>query len=369
MELSSFKKYAPAIVVCMCLLLCGCTLETHAQNAANGTNAQDVIVKAKVLDIIQDASQGQNIDQTLKVEILEGNGKGKEMTVDNTYIAMRSGDVFYLDTGGATPYSIVDVYRLPVLYFYIGLFVLCVLLFGGAQGIRGLFALIGSFLFIFFLLLPGILHGYSPILVSVGVASLIIVLGSYITHGFNKTTSSAVVGMIIAIIFTGLLASSAVYFGHLSGYGSEESSYLAIQTHGTIDFAGLLLGGIIIGLLGILYDAGISQAVAVEELHKAAPLLGKKAVYQKALRIGREHIGALVNTLFIAYVGAALPLLLLFYNFGIDFNQIINQELFATEIIRAVVGSIGLILAIPITTLISVLFLVKSAGADVVNSV
>lgn len=343
----------------LCLAALACIHGARAENTSANAASREVIVKAQIVEVIRDQSAGQSVDQTLRIKILEGDEKGKETTIDNNYIALGKGDVFYLDVGGTSPYSIVDIYRLPVLYFYIGLFVLCVLLFGGAQGIRGLFALVGSFIFIGYLLLPGILHGYSPILVSIGVASLIIVLGSYITHGFNKTTTSAVVGMIMAIVFTGLLASSAVHFAHLSGYGSEESTYLAVQTKGAIDFAGVLLGGIVIGLLGILYDAGISQAVAVEELHHAAPHLTKTAIYQKALRIGREHIGALVNTLFIAYVGAALPLLLLFYNFGIDINQIINQELFATEIIRAVVGSIGLILAIPITTLISVLFLVK----------
>ena len=120
------------------------------------------------------------------------------------------------------------------------------------------------------------------------------------------------------------------------------------------------LGGVIIGLLGVLYDAAIGQAVSVEELTRIAPHVPRKTIYQRALRIGREHIGALVNTLAIAYVGASLPLLLLFYQTSsASIAQIANTEIFSTEIVRIMIGSIGLVLAVPITTLVSVLILVK----------
>jgi uncharacterized membrane protein len=257
-------------------------------------------------------------------------------------------------------YAVSDPYRLPAVYGFIALFVLCVLIFGGWQGLRGLIALVASFLFIFYLLFPGILHGYSPILVSVGVASLIIVLGSYITHGFNKTTTSAVVGMIITILFTGGLAYYAVAVTRLSGFASEESVYLNFGTNGSIDFVGLLLGSILIGLLGVLYDAAISQAIAIEELHRIGPHLSRSFIFKRALRIGREHIGALVNTLAIAYVGASLPLLLLFYaSTDSSFSLNLNRELFATEVIRTMIDSIGLVLAVPITSLITVFMLMK----------
>ena len=134
--------------------------------------------------------------------------------------------------------------------------------------------------------------------------------------------------------------------------------YLNFSTSGAIDFQGLLLGAILIGLLGTLYDAAISQAIAVEEIHHTDPTLSKKRVYTKVLRIGREHIGALVDTLAIAYVGAALPLLLLYSLSEVPFGIIINREVFATEIIRITVGSIGVILAVPITTYISTHMLV-----------
>ena len=188
----------------------------------------------------------------------------------------------------------------------------------------------------FYLLIPGILHGYSPIGVSIGVASLIIIVGSYITHGFNRTTTSAVLGMIGTVLITGLGAFWVVHAAHLSGYATEEEVSLNFSTNGVIDFVGLLFGGIMIGLLGVLYDIAIGQAVAVEELFRsgdahlpAGRQVTRTYVYQRAIRIGREHIGALVNTLAIAYVGAALPLLLLVQNSSYGILYAINNEIFA----------------------------------------
>ena len=145
---------------------------------------------------------------------------------------------------------------------------------------------------------------------------------------------------------------------------TEEAVYLNFDTGGHIDFAELLAGGILIGLLGILYDAAIGQAAAVDELWKAAPHLSRGDIFKRALRIGREHIGALINSLALAYVGVSLPLLLLFYSSSSSgFLATANSELFATEILRAMIGSIGLILTVPLTTAVSVFFIVAPALA------
>jgi uncharacterized membrane protein len=159
---------------------------------------------------------------------------------------------------------------------------------------------------------------------------------------------------------------------HRSGFTSEEATYLNFDTRGSIDFVGLLLGSMMIGLLGVLYDAAISQAVAVEELFAMGTNDGERAnarhVFARAMRIGREHIGALVNTLAITYVGASLPLILLFEESQLNFWVTVNQEVFATEIVRMMIGSIGLILAVPITTLVAVYMLAgRKASADVIH--
>jgi uncharacterized membrane protein len=328
------------------------------------------IVKAQVLEIKDEGTTNipelniPQIKQQVTVKILDGEQKDKTVSFLNDYIELKKGEVFYLNhtidaMSGSEFYSVQDAYRLPVLYFFTALFILLVLLIGGIQGLRGLLSLSGSFLLIAFVLLPGIMHGFSPILVSVGVASLIIVLGSYVTHGFNKTTSSAVIGMIVTVVFTGIMAYLAVHFANFSGYDNEEAMYLNLNTRGQIDLIGILIGGMMIGFLGVLYDVAIGQAISVEELHHIAPHIERKTIFKRAIRIGREHIGALVNTLAIAYVGASLPLLLLFSTPPVDVGMILNRELFATEVLRILIGSIGLVLAVPITTFLSTIMLIK----------
>ncbi len=204
-------------------------------------------------------------------------------------------------------------------------------------------------------------------MISILVSSIIIIFGSYITHGFNRTTSSAVIGMILTVIITGIMAHIAVDMTRLNGIADEEALYLNINLGGNIDLLGLLLAGIIIGLLGVLYDTAISQAIAVEELMRASPSSSRSHVYKRAIRIGREHIGALINTLAIAYIGSSLPLFLLFYaDDSVSHMVSINNEIFVAEIIRTLIGSIGLILAVPITTMIAVQMLygrkVKDSG-------
>lgn len=320
----------------------------------------------RILDLRSETIPGTEINRTLQtvaVRFLEGPEKGAERVLENVFFDLAVGDVVYINhvtsnLDGSDYYAPAERDRSKALGALTVIFVGMVIVFGGIQGIRGLAALFGSFFFIGSLLLPGILHGYSPILVSIGVSSVIIILGSYVTHGFTRTTSAAVIGMIGTITVTGFFAYGAIEWTQLSGATGEETTYLNLNTRGTLDLAGILLGGILIGLLGVLYDAAIGQAVSVEELIRAAPQYSRRDVYRRALRIGREHVGALVNTLAIAYAGASLPLLLLFYGSDeIDFLLTINRELFASEIVRILIGSTGLVLAVPITTAVAVYML------------
>lgn len=322
------------------------------------------IQKAQVLEVTSEPDaplRGMDVPtemQTLKVKILDEPDAGSIVTFKNEYIQLSVGDLFYLrhTTSTLDPidyYSVSAPYRLNVLGALAAVFLLLIIIFGGIQGIRGFASLCGSLVIIFYALIPGILYGYSPILVGIGVSSLIIVVGSYITHGFNRTTSAAVFGMIVTVTLTGIGGYFVVQAAQLSGFNSEEARYLALNTRGAIDLVALLYGGIMIGLLGVLYDIAIGQAISVEELFRAGTHMTRIQVYKRAIRIGREHIGALVNTLAIAYVGAALPLFLLMQNATYGAAYTINTEIFATEIVRILIGGIGLILGVPITTLIA----------------
>ncbi len=335
----------------------------HAQEVVSDTVTFE---KAKVTVVVSQheefvfATNATSTYQTIEALVLDGNEKGKTVKLENDYLILKEGDVFYLRhtvnaLDGKDLYAVSEPYRLPVLWFFVGLFLLCLFVFGGKQGVRGLLALAAGLLLISYVLLPGILAGHSPVLLSISVASVIIIVGSYITHGFNRTTTAAVAGMLLTVALTGALAYGAIHFAKLSGYTNEETVYLNFNTKGAIDFVGLLFGGIMIGLLGVLYDAAISQAIVVEELLAVGKGIDKRELFGRALRIGREHIGALVNILAIAYVGASLPLLLLFEQVASkQLLTTINQEMFATEILRAAISSIGIILAVPLTTLVSV---------------
>ncbi|MDB5224593.1 MAG: hypothetical protein JWO43_215 [Candidatus Adlerbacteria bacterium] len=337
--------------------------------------AQDVVtetityVKAVVVSI-DETRQGTvpgtetaAVYQTITAKLLEGPNAGSEIHIVNDYLVLAKGDMFYarhlVDTlDDIDAYTMGEPYRIPTLGILAAIFAICLVFFGGRQGLRGFIALLLSLACINYLLLPGILAGHSPVLISMGVCALIILVGSYITHGYNRTTTTAVAGMIVTIMVTGALAYWATMQSHLSGFVGDETVYLHFNTNGTIDLVGIVLGGMLIGLLGVLYDAAISQAIAVEELMRAGKHLTRREVYLRAVRIGREHIGALVNTLAIAYVGASLPLFLIYkQTVSQSIVTTINQELFATELLRIMIGSIGVILAVPITTAIAVWWL------------
>jgi len=185
------------------------------------------------------------------------------------------------------------------------------------------------------------------------IAGAILAVVLFGTHGFNPRSTTAFVGTFLAVCCTCAIAAVFVHAMRLTGFGTEASVYLNFSTGGSLDFAGLLLGSIIIGILGVLDDVSITQASVVQELKAANNKLGLKELYSRAIRVGRDHVGSLVNTLALAYVGVALPLVMLFSYADSAAYLSFNQEVVAAELVRIFVGSIGLILAVPLTTLIA----------------
>ncbi len=343
--------------------------------AQEGSLVQDKteVVKAEVVEVLSETAGNipgtdvENVSQTISVKILEGDQNGKIVTFENDYILLERGDRFFLfhsidGLDGREMYSVRDVDRRYVIMFFVALFIAVVLFFSGKQGVRSLIGLAGSFLVILYVLIPSILKGYPPMLTSVVVATIILFFAIYFTHGFNRVSTVAFSGTVLAVILTGILAYIGVTLARLTGFASEEAFYLNVNTKGALDFTGLLLGGIMIGVLGVLDDIAVTQAAVVRELYHSAAHLTPTEVYKKAIGVGKEHVGALVNTLALAYTGASLPLLLFFSTTDSSVSNIINQEIFATEIIRTVVGSIGLILTVPITTFLAVYFLKDYKG-------
>lgn len=317
--------------------------------------------KAKVLEIIserqEDIFDTSHLVQTMEAEILKGPQKGKIIQIENDFQELKRGDRFYLIYNGENSYVFITVARQGPLLLLLGIFALAVIAFGRWQGARSLVALAASFIAIIFILIPGILNGWNPLFASFLVAGAILFAAIFFTHGFNRESAVAYAGTMIAVVLAGLFAIFAVHITNLSGFAAEEAMYLNFNTGGTINFTALLLGAFIIGFLGVLDDIAITQSAVVTELYNSNPNITKHEVYTRAMRIGREHVGALVNTLVLAYTGASLPLLLYFNLLPTSISSIINLEIFVTEIVRIIVGSIGLILTVPIVTLLAVRFL------------
>lgn len=320
--------------------------------------------RAKVVEIASQTTEKPEgwIDepfQTVRAELTSGPRKGETVEVVNDHLELAPGNSFFLqyvrDPGGEETFQALERDRLPVILGLVAVFVLVIVAFGGMQGVRSIISLAGSFFVILYLLLPGILKGAPPVLTSVLVAGIVLVLALYSTHGWRRTTHAAFLGTIGTVTLTGLLATAAVRLAALTGFSSDEAVYLNSTLGGTLDARGLLLGGVIIGILGILDDIAVTQASVVAELKSAAARLPNREIYRRAIRVGKEHVGALVNTLALAYTGSALPLLLLFVNDRTPALVALNGELVATELVRTIVGSLGLVMAVPITTALAVL--------------
>lgn len=250
---------------------------------------------------------------------------------------------------GTVTYGFYEFQReRPLLLLLVG-FVVAALVIGRRAGFRALVALALSLGLLVKFMLPAILAGRNPLLVALVGGSAVMFLALYLTHGVNVRTTSAVLGTTASLVITGVLATLAVDAARFTGLSGEGSGYLR-ATAGQIDLRGLLLAGVLIGALGVLDDVTVTQAAAVWELHQANPELGFRGRFDAAIRIGRDHIASVVNTLVLAYAGAALPLLLLFTQAGTPLGEVFNGEPVATEIVRMLAGSIGLMCAVPITT-------------------
>jgi uncharacterized membrane protein len=251
-------------------------------------------------------------------------------------------------------YNIQDLERGRPLLVLIALFVGAVVAFGRWQGIRSLVGLGLSFVVIIGFVVPAILRGHSAVAVAVTGAMAIMLVSLYLSHGIGPMTTAAVVGTALALGLTAALSIAFVAAASLTGLASDEAQFASFAVGG-LSLRGLLLAGIIIGGLGVLDDVTMSQASLVTELHQANPTAGMAALVSGALRVGRDHISATVNTLFLAYAGAALPLLILFVTGQDSLGTVATTELVAVEVVRALCGSVGLIAAVPITTVLAAL--------------
>lgn len=290
------------------------------------------------------------------LEILLQSGENVSVVNDSSQFANEKkyalGDNVVLDQYQERFY-IIDYVRRPALIILFGLLLALVLITNRAKGITSLLSIGFSFLVLFKLVLPLLLRGADPVLTAL-LGSLLIIPSIFcLSHGFNRKTSIAMAGTLITLVITGLLATIFDDLAYLSGIATEEAGFLKVGLGENINFRGLLLAGIIISILGVLDDVTITQASVVEQLKASKKGITFNELYSRSMTVGRDHIASVVNTLILVYAGASLPLLLLFMDTSQGIGQIVNLEFVAEEIVRTLIGSIGLVLAVPITTLLA----------------
>ncbi len=283
------------------------------------------------------------LDDGDDVEVPLPNGSGAPEIAEGDDVVL----VHSESPDGAT-YGIVDHQRGAGLWLLLLAFVLALLAFGRWRGLTALIGLGVSFVILLLFVVPAILSGDPPVAVAIVGSSAIVLSVLYLTHGFSLTTTLAVLGTLTSLVLTGLLGAAATVGLHLTGITDDVSSSVG-SSYG-VDMTGLLLAGIIIGSLGVLDDVTVTQAVTVAELAEAHQEYRPRQVYAAAIRIGRSHIGSVVNTIVLAYAGASLPLLVLTIASNDSLGSMVTDQYVAQEMVRSVVATIGLIAAVPITT-------------------
>ena len=291
------------------------------------------------------------------VQLLDGPDKGAKEVIDYPASAhgpdLEEGEKIVVSYDRTAPrgfkYAFADRQRKPVLLGLAVLFAVVVIALGRMRGLAALVGLAASVTVLLMFILPAILDGRSPVVVAIAGASAIAVLAIYLAHGFSPMATVALLGTLASLALTAALAALFTALARFSGFATEEATLVNLAD-ARIDLVGLTLGGMVIGALGAIDDMTVTQASAVAELHAANPGLGARGLYGAALRIGRDHVASTVNTLALAYAGASMPILLLFLLAKQSLGTVANGEILATELVRTLVGSIGLVAAVPITT-------------------
>ncbi|MBI0317825.1 YibE/F family protein, partial [Streptomyces javensis] len=303
----------------------------------------------------------KSVCEKATIEVTSGKDKGRtfpEIVQPNASRHFSAGQELKLAYAPKAPkelqYSVSDVDRSMPMALLAGLFALAVVVVGRLRGVFALVALAISFGVLTLFILPAILQGSNPLVVAVVGGSAIMLLALYMCHGLTARTSVAVLGTLVSLLLIGVLGSLFIGWASLTG-NTDDQTGLVHGLYPNIEIRGLLLAGVIIGSLGVLDDVTVTQTSAVWELRDADPTTSRRKLYGAAMRIGRDHIASVVNTLVLAYAGASLPLLLLFSIADSGVGTVATSEIVAEEIVRTLVGSIGLVASVPVTTALAVL--------------
>ena len=332
---------------------------------------QPTYAKAKILAVETFAeNQMREVSQRVTFRVTSGKFKDRVESVDHMTSSMMGGEmrlkkgervILYVDENpseaesptGEPLFNIADYVRDGPLFWLAFFYVLLLLVIGGVKGFRSIISLIVTIGMIFLVLFPLTLWGVNPLLTSVLLAGVVSLISFRLIGGRTVKSLSAAIGTLFGVAIAGILAFFVGKMIHLTGLSSEEARILLYSMDLKINYQGLLFGSILIGALGAVMDIGMSIASAVDEICKVHPEANFNNLFKAGMNVGRDVMGTMSNTLILAYTGSALPLLLLLVANNVSFSKIINTEMIAVEVVRALAGSIGLVLCIPITAVVS----------------
>ena len=349
----------------------------NRNSSVDNDNKEITYVRAKVLEVIDsDLTEEGNIPgvyigtQELKIEILSGKFKGQKLILTNSRL---HGDLVYdvvaedgmeivlavREREGQSPSVGVDTYaRDKVLYILIFLFIFVLIGVGRIKGLMALISLVITGLLIAFFMLPLMFKGYSPILLAVITASIVIFLSLMLIGGFNKKSLAAIIGTSAGVVIAGIISLISGRLAHLTGITGEASEQLIyVVSSFPINIKGIMFAGIIISSLGAVMDVGMSIASVVFEIHNKVPELSKAELFKSGMNVGKDIIGTMANTLILAFAGGSLCVMILLMAYDMPYFRAINLNTVSTEIIQGLSGSIGLVLTVPITSMVSALFI------------
>lgn len=321
---------------------------------------------AKIIDVIErqgnDNMGHQTINITYSAEITDQRFGGKIINVMDVFevnvphLEAEAGDevLLYLELD-ESGLNILNAYingykRDQYIIYLVLIFVFLVLAIGRVKGLKALLSLVLTVLLVIKAFLPGILKGYSPIILSILIATAITTVTLLIISGFSKKTLTAIIGTLTGVFIAGVIAYSFSSYSKLIGFSYEEIQLLSFIPQGTkFDFNGLLFSSILLGALGAVMDVSMSISSAIVEIKTADPSMSLKQLFKSGMNIGRDIMGTMVNTLVLAYTGSSLNLMILILAYNKPLIETINYEMIIVEILRALAGTIGLVITIPFT--------------------
>lgn len=350
-----------AVVYLAVLIVCNDIDKKEMVSTDGRTFEKAVVTEITKDNLYEDGSRAGNQEVILRINSGELKGQEVEATSPDGMlfgatceVGMKVIAIVSISDGN----NLVTVYsqdRSMAIYGFAAFFVLCVCLVGGWKGFKSILSLAFTGVTILFILFPLMYRGYSPILMSVIICTIATIFSMMMIGGLSTKTAAATIGTVFGVIASAVAAMVFGHFAGISGYNvSDIENLIYVQQVTSIKVGELLFSGIIISALGAVTDVGVSVASTIQEIHQTDPNLGKRKLFLSGIHVGRDMMGTMVDTLILAYVGTALSTLVTNYAYDLSYNQLINSNNIGIEIMQSLAGSLGIVLAVPITALVAV---------------